>query len=146
METKLDLEADQDGRGPGSTGFRYMLCGRDSQMRKLILIFGFLLAGASAYAQIDRGGLGGSVKDSSGLVVPKANIEASQNATGLQRTAATSRSGTFDIPELPLGTYTVKVSADGLQTVTLENVRVSVEHTTILSIILKKFPGTSNSL
>ena len=106
-------------------------------MRKLTLIFGFLLASAGAYAQIDRGGLGGIVKDSSGLVVPKATIEATQNATGLQRTAATSGSGTFDIPELPLGTYTVKVSANGLQAMTLENVRVSVEHTTVLSIALK---------
>jgi hypothetical protein len=94
-------------------------------MRKLILIFGFLLASAGAYAQIDRGGLGGIVKDSSGLVVPKATIEATQNATGLQRTVATSGSGNFDIPELPLGTYTVKVSANGLQAITLENVRVS---------------------
>lgn len=106
-------------------------------MRRLILLLGFLLAGTNAHAQMDRGGLNGTVKDSSGLVVPGASIEAVQNATGLLRKASTSGSGTYDIPELPVGTYTVAISGTGLQTVKFENVHVSLEHTTILNVALR---------
>jgi hypothetical protein len=86
---------------------------------------------------MDRGGLTGTIKDSSGLVVPGAFIKAMQNATGLLRTAFTSGSGTYDIPELPVGTYTVAISGNGLQTVRFETVIVSLEHTTILNVALR---------
>jgi len=113
-------------------------------MRKMVLILVLLLAGTNAHAQLDRGGLAGTVKDSSGLVVPRATIEATQTATGLQRTVATSSGGTYDLPELPVGTYTVAVASNGLQTVKFENVLVSLEHTTILNVALRASGPTDN--
>ena len=106
-------------------------------MRKVMLLLGFLLTATTTYAQADCGALAGTVRDSSGLVVPGATIEATQNNTGRQRMAATSGSGTFDIPDLSLGVYTVKVSGKGLQTITVENLLVSVGHTTIFNVILR---------
>ena len=113
-------------------------------MRRLILLLGFLLAGANANAQMDRGGLTGTVKDSSGLVVPGAFVKAMQNATGLLRTAFTTGSGTYDIPELPVGAYTVAISGNGLQTVKFESVLVSLEHTTILNVALRASGSADN--
>jgi hypothetical protein len=101
------------------------------------LIFGFLVLVSNACGQVDRGGLTGTVKDSSGLVVPGATIEARQIDTDLLRTALTSRSGTYDIPELPVGKYSVAISHQGLQTVTIDNVSVSVEHATVLNVTLQ---------
>jgi hypothetical protein len=109
------------------------------------LLFGFLVLAANAYAQVDRGALAGTVKDSSGLAVPGATIEATQTTTSLRRSSVTSNSGTYDIPELPVGRYTVAVRSKGLQTVTIENVLTSVEHTTILNVTLH-VSGTTESV
>jgi hypothetical protein len=107
-------------------------------MRHLILLmFGFLFLVECVHAQVDRGGLRGTIRDSSGLVVPDAKIEATQASTGLLRNAVSSPSGTYDIPELPVGTYTVSVSGNGLQTIRFENLLVSVEHTTVLNVTLR---------
>jgi hypothetical protein len=112
-------------------------------MRRLLLILGFLLAGTNACAQVDRGGLAGTVKDSSGLVVPGAAVEATQTSTDLLRRTVTSSSGTYDVPELPVGTYKVVISREGLQTVVIENVAVSVEHTTTLNVVLSVSSSTA---
>jgi hypothetical protein len=103
----------------------------------LLLLFGFLAFTANAGAEVDRGGLAGTVKDSSGLVVPGATIEATQTVTSLRRSAFTSHSGTFDIPELPVGRYTVAVRGQGFQAVTVENLLISLEHTTVLNVTLR---------
>jgi hypothetical protein len=103
-------------------------------MRKLLwVIGGFLLLSANSYGQVDRGSLRGTVMDSSGLVVPGASVSASQDATGLRRTTITSSSGTYAVPELPVGLYTVTFALKGFQTVKFESVKVALEHTTILN-------------
>jgi len=102
-----------------------------------VLLFGFLVMTANAHAQVDRGGLTGTVKDSSGLVVPGATIDVTQTATSLRRSAVTSHSGTYDVPELPVGRYTVAISGQGLQTVTVEDLLISLQHTTVLNVILQ---------
>jgi hypothetical protein len=80
-------------------------------MRKsLWLLGGFLLLSANLHSQVDRGSLTGTVMDSSGLVVPGASVSAAQDATGLRQTTTTSNSGTYAIPELPVGIYTVTFS------------------------------------
>jgi hypothetical protein len=59
--------------------------------------------------------------------------------------AVTSSSGTYDIPELPVGTYTVTVALKGFQPVGFENLVVSVEHTTTLNAVLQ-VSGTTNRI
>jgi hypothetical protein len=110
----------------------------------IALIFGFLVLTSDVYGQVDRGGLTGTIKDSSGLVVPGATIEAKLATTDLLRTAITSRSGTYDIPELPVGKYSVAISHQGMQTLMVENVIISLEHTTILSVALQVSGGAEH--
>src|SRR6516164_2915592 len=74
----------------------------------------FALAGV-AFAQIDRSALNGTVTDSSGLALPATRVIAVEDSTGLQRTTVTSKNGTYEIPELPVGLYTVTFSHDGFQ-------------------------------
>ena len=80
-------------------------------------------AGTPAYAQ---GGatstLSGSVTDPSGAVIPGADVKAKNNATGAESTAVTSDNGTFSIPSLNAGTYTVTVSLMGFKSVVLNDV------------------------
>jgi len=104
--------------------------------RSLWWICGFLLLTANLYGQVDRGSLTGTVRDSSGLVVPGVSVTASQDATGLRRATLTSSSGTYAIPELPVGIYTVTFAVKGFQTVKFESLEVALEHTTTLSATL----------
>jgi hypothetical protein len=80
-------------------------------------------AGTAAYAQ---GGatssLSGTVTDASGAVIPGADVKAKNNATGAESTAVSSESGTFTIPSLNAGTYTVSVSLMGFKSVVLNDV------------------------
>ncbi len=55
----------------------------------------------------------GQVVDPQGAVVPNAKVTATNNATGVGRTVTTTSTGNYAIPNLPPGTYTVKVSAKG---------------------------------
>ena len=106
-------------------------------LKRLSCMCGFLFFAANLYGQVDRGSLMGTVHDSSGLVVPGGTVIASQDATGLKRSAITSQSGTYSIPELPVGTYTVTVSLKGFQTVKFESLEVTLEHTSTLNVELR---------
>ena len=78
--------------------------------------------GSLSVAQVDRAGLNGTVTDSSGSVLPQTHIVAVQNSTGLRREATTSPSGSFDIPELPVGVYTITFEHEGFKSLTFVDV------------------------
>ena len=84
------------------------------------------LAAAPAYAQ---GGvtssINGTVTDGSGAVIPGADVVAKNNATSAESRSVTSENGTFTIPALNAGTYTVTVSLQGFKTIVLNEVVVS---------------------
>lgn len=82
-----------------------------------------VLATGTAHAQ---GGvtssLSGRVEDSSGAAAPGASVMARNEGTGAEFTTATSSTGTFSIPALNPGTYTVSVSLSGFKTAVLQGV------------------------
>ncbi len=87
-------------------------------------------------AQVDRAGLNGTVTDSSGRVLPRVHITAVQDATGLQRETTSSSSGTYDIPELPIGAYTVTFTHNGFKALSFVNVVQVVGQTRTLDVTL----------
>ena len=103
------------------------------------LLFGICLVlclPSSSPAQVDRAGLTGIVTDPAGRALPLTHITAVHNATGLRREAASSTSGTYDIPELPVGVYTVTFTHDGFKDLTFDNVVQAVEQTRTLNATL----------
>ena len=64
--------------------------------------------------------------DPSGAVVAGATVKVRNVATGLERTTATSADGSYAVPELPIGTYSVTASQAGFQTSVTNNVEVNV--------------------
>jgi hypothetical protein len=68
-------------------------------------------------AQKITGDIAGDVTDSTGAVVPGARVVAVNNGTGLSRTATTSGTGSYRIPELPIGSYKVTATAQGFKTI-----------------------------
>jgi len=70
----------------------------------------------SAYGQGSaNSSLSGAVVDPTGAVVPGAAVVAKNNATSAEFKAVTAENGTFSIPTLVPGTYTVTLSAPGFK-------------------------------
>ncbi|HVH89008.1 MAG TPA: carboxypeptidase-like regulatory domain-containing protein, partial [Terriglobales bacterium] len=94
---------------------------------RFISLFIFLMLTAPALlSQTFRGTILGAVTDASGAVIPNAKVAVRQVATGLERITVTTGDGSFSVPELPIGTYTVTISATGFQTSITRNVVVDV--------------------
>jgi outer membrane receptor protein involved in Fe transport len=90
-----------------------------------ILVFS-LLAAATLSAQTFRGTILGTVTDPSGAVVAGAKVTAKNTGTGLERSTQTSGDGSYSLPELPIGTYTVTITQSGFQTFVATGVTVDV--------------------
>jgi hypothetical protein len=68
--------------------------------------------------------LSGVVVDAGGGVIPGATVVVKNNATGIINTVVTGSTGTFSVPALPIGTYTVTVTLSGFKTFIANNVRL----------------------
>ena len=95
----------------------------------------FFLAGVSC-AQVDRGGLTGTVTDPSGQLLARTHIAAVQNSTQLRRETVSDATGNYDIPELPVGIYTVTFDHAGFQTVKFVDVEQVIGRTRTLDATL----------
>jgi hypothetical protein len=85
-----------------------------------------LVAAVSLSAQTFRGTILGTVTDPSGAVLGGAKVTVRNVGTGLERTTDTSTDGSYALPELPIGTYTVTVTQAGFQTSVTTGVTVDV--------------------
>jgi outer membrane receptor protein involved in Fe transport len=92
---------------------------------RFVVVCVFMLS-AMLVGQTFRGTILGTVTDPSGLLVAGATVKAHNVGTGLERTTTTSGDGSYSIPELPIGTYTVTISQTGFQTAITTNVEVNV--------------------
>src|ERR1700730_2537756 len=90
---------------------------------RLLFVGIFLCLVSSLEAQIDRAGLNGTVTDPSGRVLPETHVTALQTVTGLHRESTSSAKGTYDIPELPVGVYTITFDHAGFKPLTFVNVQ-----------------------
>jgi len=104
----------------------------------LFLLVGFFLYLAPfSSAQIDRAALSGTVVDPSGRVLPQTRITAVQIATKLERATTSSATGTYDIPELPVGNYTITFEHNGFRTLTFVDVEEVLGRTRTLNATLQ---------
>jgi len=91
-------------------------------------------------AQTFRGTILGTVTDASGAAVPGATITITNTDTGLIRTTTTSGDGSYTVPELPIGPYSVTISKEGFETSVTNGVAVDVAVERRIDASLK--PGT----
>ena len=95
-------------------------------MKLRLLVVFVLLSTAMLVGQTFRGTILGTVTDPSGAVVAGATVKVKNVATGLERTTVTSGDGSYSVPELPIGTYSVAVGQAGFQTSVVTGVAVDV--------------------
>ena len=92
-----------------------------------LLIFGALSLGIAAEAQTSNSGIVlGTVIDKANAVVPDATVELTNTATNETKTTTTGASGDYVFPNVPPGTYTLKISKAGFATTTFANMKVDV--------------------
>jgi hypothetical protein len=89
----------------------------------LLFLIGFLPWALQAQTA-GEGTITGTVVDSTGAVVGNATVTATNLATGVSTTRTTSSAGLYTISPLPVGTYSVTVSAKGFKTLMQENLHV----------------------
>src|SRR5260370_19934494 len=58
----------------------------------------------------------GTVKDQSGAVLPGVEVTATQTATGLARSTVTNETGSYALPDLPVGPYKLEAALPGFRT------------------------------
>src|SRR6185437_10352342 len=108
---------------------------RRLQRLSLLIIAAFALI-PSAPAQSGGGGITGVVTDSSGAVIPNAQIAALNAATGVTTTRVASSNGNYTVNPLLPGKYTVTVTSPGFNAFRQENVVVDALANVGLNITL----------
>ncbi|HEV3334299.1 MAG TPA: TonB-dependent receptor [Bryobacteraceae bacterium] len=77
-----------------------------------------------AFAQVNAG-VGGTVADPSGALIPKVTVTARNVNTGIVSTTATNDAGSYQFPSLQPGTYAISAASAGFQTATYNDVELN---------------------
>ena len=103
----------------------------------LVTLAALFLVSGCAIAQTILGGITGTVKDASGAVVPGATVSAENIATNLTVKGTSNANGSYQIANLPAGTYKVTISREGFDTESHTQVLVNGDRTTTVDGALK---------
>jgi hypothetical protein len=98
----------------------------------LMVSLGATLAGAQNF----RGGINGVVTDQGGASIPGAQVEITNDGTGVTQSSVASSGGEYSFPDLPLGLYTVSATSSGFETLKVQKVQVSAGSTYSLPLKL----------
>src|SRR5215475_576895 len=88
----------------------------------------FTLLASVAIAQRTTGAMGGQVLDPQGAAVPNAKVSVTDQETGVVSNTVTSSAGTWNMPSLIPGKYSVSIQAQGFRTFLRRDVTVLADH------------------
>src|SRR5579863_3920469 len=100
-----------------------------------------LLLPIPAAAQVDQGTITGVVRDTTGAVIPNAQITLTDTDTNLVLQGASDSGGNYVFSPLKIGNYTLSVTAPGFSTSTQENIHVDAQSRMNMAMVLK--PGST---
>ncbi len=101
----------------------------------LVLAISCILA-LPTFAQLTSGNITGTVYDPTGATVPGAPIVAHNDATGVEASTTSTSAGEYRFENLPIGTYTIIVSAPGFTKAQVRNVTVQLNQTVTANVTL----------
>src|SRR6516225_8648604 len=91
----------------------------------LLLALLLVLFPACAWSQTQLSTVLGTVTDSSGAVIPRAQVTILNQSTGLKRSTLTDASGQYRIGGLPPGIYTIRTEKEKFQSEVVEGIALS---------------------
>jgi hypothetical protein len=102
------------------------------------ILFLLIFSGAAAaQVGVETATLKGTITDPNGAVVPNAAVQVVNAARGTTRDAVTDENGIYQIPSLQPGVFTLKITADGFTTVTVQNIELSIGQSVVRDVQLK---------
>jgi hypothetical protein len=120
--------------------------GRDRRKFSRMRIFSYvilttlsflLLAPRYAHGQVDEGGITGTILDSTGAVVPNAQVTLLNTDQGITSETKSSASGGYTFSPVRIGHYTLTVTASGFAKTAQKNLTVSVAQVLQVNVSLK---------
>jgi hypothetical protein len=99
-----------------------------------ILVFAFACTAvwAQSTAQVS-----GTVRDQSGAVLPGVEVTATQTDTGLARNAVTNETGSYVLPNLPVGPYRLEATLPGFRTYVQTGIVLQVGSNPVINTVLE---------
>ena len=86
-----------------------------------------VVSGTRAAAQINTGSIVGTVRDSSGGILPGVTVTVTLDATGVSQSTVTNEAGQFVFPGLRVGQYTVSAEISGFKRAVQNEIQLSVQ-------------------
>ncbi len=90
--------------------------GKLSRLLALMMIVVPTLFLSPAFGQLYTSNIVGTVTDSSGAILPGAEVTLVNNATGVKTVTKTNQAGDYDFQYLQPGTFTLTATANGFKT------------------------------
>jgi Carboxypeptidase regulatory-like domain/TonB dependent receptor len=105
---------------------------------RLLLAIGLaILLGSSLAAQSTFGTILGTVRDSSGAVIPNAQLTLLNTGTQGARSAVSESNGDYAFRNIDVGAYQLTIAATGFQTLTMPPVTLTARETRRVDAVLK---------
>src|ERR1041384_3174651 len=98
-------------------------------LRTLAALCAAMLISTVLMAQSERGTITGVVQDASGAVVPGAKVTLTNTQTGVTFSAPSNDAGEFTVPQLQVGTYSVRVEKEGFRPATVTGIVLNASTT-----------------
>ncbi len=107
---------------------------------KLACMFAFMALGlivpGKGFAQVDTGSISGTVKDTSGGVIPGVKVTVANESTGQSLSTTSGSAGEYIFSPLRIGHYSVSAEIKGFQKVQQNNVTVDVQQRVVVDFAL----------
>jgi outer membrane receptor protein involved in Fe transport len=106
-------------------------------VKTILAVVILLLVSVPAVGQLSTATASGTISDQDGAVIPNATVLFTQTDTNFTRSIVTDNEGTYRAPFLPIGPYTVKVSAPGFEPFAQSGIVLTVNQQALLNFTLK---------
>ena len=102
----------------------------------LVVVLVLSLLGGTVWAQVTAS-ITGTLKDTSGAVVPGATVTVKHLESGLTRTAETDLNGGYTVPSLPVGPYELTVEKPGFKQQVRRGITLVVGQQAVVNLTLE---------
>ena len=103
---------------------------------RLVFPLSILVACVPASFAQNTASLTGTVTDKTGAVIPKATVNVTNNAIGIDRTVTTNSEGAYLIPGLTPGQYNLTVTAPGFEKYQANGITLAVSENARVNVVL----------
>ncbi len=101
----------------------------------LIGLLGWIITSVDLWGQATAQ-ISGTVRDQSGAVLPGVGVTATQTDTGISRMTVTNETGSYVLPDLPLGPYKLEATLPGFRTFVQSGIVLQVNNNAVINVVL----------